>query len=427
MSQLPIGTVTMLFADIEGSTPLVRELEDRYSAVLDDYRRLLRTAFSNAGGFEVDCRADELFAAFQRAQDGVTAAVSAQRMLAAHAWPDGARVLARIGLHTGEPVVGEGVYLGIDVHRAVRICAAGHGGQILLSQVTHDLVESRVETRDLGSYSLAGLARPERIYQLVGPQLRDGFPPLRVASTARTRFRRMPSRVRRQEQTLAEAAWQARRMLPGTSSALQQPMAELGAALFTGDRAVRGVDEFLGRVDDKGIARRLAGHRGAITPRARKRAEALEVQIECLNHLRERRNALAGLAIDLPGKLDELTSEDEIDSLRERVVAVIEEVDEALGQAARTLDALSYRLKRTHHRGIYRSGRRYAVPLVDEAGIERLREFDTLPQARDFRAALRVAVKGQREYRGASIVAGGQRGGRDAMDFTRGDEDRSRH
>jgi hypothetical protein len=109
------------------------------------------------------------------------------------------------------------------------------------------------------------------------------------------------------------------------------------------------------------------------------------------------------------------------------VVAVIEEVDEALGQAARTLDALSYRLKRTHHRGIYRSGRRYAVPLVDEAGIERLREFDTLPQARDFRSALRVAVKGQREYRGASIVAGGQRGGRDAMDFTRGDEDRSRH
>jgi class 3 adenylate cyclase len=318
MSQLPIGTVTMLFADIEGSTPLVRELEDRYSAVLDDYRRLLRTAFSNAGGFEVDCRADELFAAFQRAQDGVIAAVSAQRMLAAHAWPDGARVLARIGLHTGEPVVGEGVYLGIDVHRAVRICAAGHGGQILLSQVTHDLVESRVETRDLGSYSLAGLARPERIYQLVGPQLRDGFPPLRVASTARTRFRRMPSRVRRQEQTLAEAAWQARRMLPGTSSALQQPMAELGAALFTGDRAVRGVDEFLGRVDDKGIARRLAGHRGAISrghasgqSPSRRRSSASTVSVTVGTHSPGSRSTYRASSMSSPPKMRSTRSANE--------------------------------------------------------------------------------------------------------------------
>jgi class 3 adenylate cyclase len=426
MSDLPIGTVTMLLTDIEGSTSLVHRLDADYGAVLADYRSLLRAAVSQGGGSEVDSRADEFFAAFQRAQDGVAAAVSAQQALAGHTWPEGVRILARMGLHTGEPAVDGGVYLGLDVHRAVRICAAGHGGQILLSRTTHDLVAGRVETRDLGSYSLAGVVQPERIYQLVGPELRDDFPSLRAESRSRGRLQVKSSRDSRRPHTLAESAWEVRRLLPEITAALRPPMAELGAALFTGDRALRGVDEFLDRVDDGAIKRRLAEQRRLGTPRARGRAEALEKQIACLDRLRDRRRALGRFALELPGKLGELRSGDEIDSLRERVAAVTDDVDGALDQAARILDPLSYRLKRTRHRGIYRSARRYAVVFVDATGIEQLREFDTVAQARNFRYSLRIAERSQREYSGATVIAGGQRGGRDGMDFTRGDDGRPR-
>ena len=422
MNELPTGTVTMLFTDIEGSTVLVRQLGDEYGAVLGDYRRLLRQAVLEAHGHEVDCRADELFAAFQRANDGVAAVLSAQRLLSVHAWPDGVRVLTRMGLHTGEPGVEGGAYLGIDVHRTARICSAAHGGQVLLSQITHDLVAGRVETRDLGAYSLAGLDRPERLYQLIAPQLRDTFPPPRAQSTQRRRSGR--SRPRAKTQTLAETAWQVRRMLPGTPAALQEPMAELGSAFFTGDRALRGVDEFLARVDDKRLARRQAAEHGRMSAQASRRSESLEGQIACLDRLRDRRNALGGLATDVPGKLEELRTRDEIDSLRERITAITDEVDEALGEAARTLDPVSYKLKRTRHRGIYRSATKYAVPFVDEAGDDRLREFDTLVEARDFRATLRISEKKQREYHGALNETDNPRHG---WDYTGGDDGRARH
>ena len=133
MTELPSGTVTLLFADVEGSTRLVQQLGDGYGGVLDQLRQLLRTAVADAGGYEVDCRADEMFVAFQRAKDGVDAAVAAQQLIGAYAWPELAVVRVRMGLHTGEPVVESGVYLGLDVNRAARICSAGHGGQILLA------------------------------------------------------------------------------------------------------------------------------------------------------------------------------------------------------------------------------------------------------------------------------------------------------
>ena len=427
MNELPTGTVTMLFTDIEGSTALVRQFGDDYGAVLGTYRRLLRQAVLEAHGHEVDCRADELFAAFQRANDAVAAALSAQRLLSVHAWPDGVRVLTRMGLHTGEPGVEGGAYLGIDVHRTARICSAAHGGQVLLSQITHDLVAGRVETRDLGAYSLAGLDRPERLYQLIAPQLRDTFPPPRAQSTQRRHPGGSRPRARAKAQDLAEIAWQVRRMLPGTPAALQEPMVELGSALFTGDRALRGVDEFLARVDDKRLAQGLAAQRERVSAQAHRRAESLEGQIACLDRLRDRRNALGGLAADVPGKLDELRARDEVDSLRERVTAITDEVDQALGEAARTLDPLSYKLKRTRHRGIYRSATKYAVPFVDEAGEDRLREFDTLVEARDFRAMLRISEKKQREYSGALFVPDNPQGGRHSWDYTRGDDDRPRH
>ncbi len=184
LSDLPAGTVTFLFTDIEGSTQLLKRLGDGYQEVMTEHRRLLRAAFEEAGGKEIDTQGDAFFVAFPRAKDAVLASVLAQRALAAHPWPDSVAVKVRMGLHTGEPSVGEEGYLGLAVHRAARICAAGHGGQVLLSQATRALLlddrAAGIETRDLGEHALKDLDHPERIYQLVVPGLPAEFPPLRT-------------------------------------------------------------------------------------------------------------------------------------------------------------------------------------------------------------------------------------------------------
>src|SRR6266540_301263 len=184
MAELPTGTVTLLFTDVEGSTQLLRQLGDRYPAVLDEHRGLLRVAFQAAGGREVATQGDASFAAFGRAADAVAAAVAAQRSLATHAWPDGAAVRVRMGLHTGEPALVGGDYVGLDVHRAARLSDAGHGGQVLLSQTTRDLAEhdlpADVELHDLGEHRLKDLPRPERIFQIVIAGLPGEFPRLRT-------------------------------------------------------------------------------------------------------------------------------------------------------------------------------------------------------------------------------------------------------
>ena len=155
---LPAGTVTFLFADVEGSTRLLQSLGDRYADLLADQRRLFRKIIGEGGGCEVDAQGDSFFFAFSSAKDALTAAVATQRAIAVHAWPEGARVHIRMGLHTGEPLRTETGYVGMDVHRAARICAAGHGGQILLSQTMRDLVEGDlpkdVSLRDLGRHRL---------------------------------------------------------------------------------------------------------------------------------------------------------------------------------------------------------------------------------------------------------------------------------
>jgi class 3 adenylate cyclase len=137
---VPGGTVTMLFTDIEGSTRLLQRLGDRYAALLADHHRLLRTAFQQWSGGEIDTAGDGFFVVFPRAGDALAAALAAQQELAAHPWPDGVRLRVRMGLHTGEPRRAESGYWGLDVHRAARVAAAGHGGQILLSQATYELV-----------------------------------------------------------------------------------------------------------------------------------------------------------------------------------------------------------------------------------------------------------------------------------------------
>jgi class 3 adenylate cyclase len=185
VSELPGGTVTFLFSDIEGSTRLLEQLGDRYQEVHSEHRRILREQLNAAGGQEIDTQGDAFFFSFPRAKDAVVGAVAAQRELATVAWPDGVDVRVRMGLHTGEPTVGEEGYLGIDVVRAARICSAGHGGQVLLSETTRALVGNNlpegVQVRDLGQAHLKDIQH-ERIFELALDDQPGSFPPLKTTA-----------------------------------------------------------------------------------------------------------------------------------------------------------------------------------------------------------------------------------------------------
>ena len=182
MGDFPSGTVTFLFTDVDGSTRLLKRLKERYGDVLAVHRRLLRAVFSEHGGPEIDNQGDAFFVAFGRAKDGVRAAVAAQRALAEHPWSAEEEVRVRMALHTGEPEVSAEGYFGLGVHRAARICAAGHGGQILLSRSTAGVFDEDeipgVTLKDLGERRLKDLERSERIYQVVAEGLRHDFPAL---------------------------------------------------------------------------------------------------------------------------------------------------------------------------------------------------------------------------------------------------------
>jgi class 3 adenylate cyclase/catechol 2,3-dioxygenase-like lactoylglutathione lyase family enzyme len=180
---LPAGTATFLFSDIEESTQHARRLGARYPEVLADHARLLRAAVEEHEGHEIDTQGDSFFVAFGRARDAALAAAEAQRALAAHDWPDDCPIRVRMGLHTGEAAVLDDRYLGVAVHRAARVCEAGHGGQILLSQSTAAVLEDeadRIQVRELGRHQLRGFERPEEIFQLVVDGLPSDFPPLRA-------------------------------------------------------------------------------------------------------------------------------------------------------------------------------------------------------------------------------------------------------
>src|SRR5919204_2446446 len=182
--RLPSGTITLLFTDIEGSTRLLHALGDRYTDAVTQHRELLREAFASHGGVEVDTQGDAFLASFSRAQDAVAAAADAQRALASHRWLSGVTLRVRIGIYTGEPVVTDEGYVGIDVHRGARIMAAGHGGQVLLSRATRDLLPEElpggVGVRDLGDHRLKDLTQAQRIHQLVIPDVESEFPPLKT-------------------------------------------------------------------------------------------------------------------------------------------------------------------------------------------------------------------------------------------------------
>ncbi len=178
--------MTFLFTDIEGSTRLLERLgRDRYGALLEGHRALLRGAIGGAGGVEVDTQGDALFAVFAGAGDAVHAAVSAQRELAAYEWPAGVELRVRIGIHTGEAGVAEQGYVGLAVHRGRRVCDACHGGQILVSSATHAIVAADppqgVQFDDVGEVRLPGFDEPERLFQIVADGLPDTFPEPRAS------------------------------------------------------------------------------------------------------------------------------------------------------------------------------------------------------------------------------------------------------
>jgi class 3 adenylate cyclase len=170
MATLPSGTVTFVFSDIEGSTALVKQFGDRYGDLLTTHRRLVRETFTGYGGVEIDTQGDAFFFAFARARDAVAAAVDVQRAHADYAWPEGADVRIRMGLHTGEPTVGEEGYHGLDVVRAARLGGVGGGGHVVLSETTRALLGSAlpegVSVYLLGERRLKDIDEPERVYEL---------------------------------------------------------------------------------------------------------------------------------------------------------------------------------------------------------------------------------------------------------------------
>jgi predicted ATPase/class 3 adenylate cyclase len=183
VGELPAGTITMLFSDIEGSTALLSRLGDRYGEALSAQRGLLRDAIAAWHGREMGTEGDSFFVVFASAGDAVGCCLAAQRALAGYGWPGGVALRVRMGLHSGEPARHEDGYIGLDVHRAARIAAAAHGGQVVLSEATRMLAAPQLPTgvsvRDLGFHRLKDIDAPEHIYQLAGPGLPERFPPLK--------------------------------------------------------------------------------------------------------------------------------------------------------------------------------------------------------------------------------------------------------
>ena len=198
---LPTGFVTFLMSDIEDSTVLLRKLGDRYGALLNDVRGTLRTAVARAGGREIDARADELFAVFERVPAAIEAAVAIQRELGERTWPGGAEVRLRVGIHSGQPTLTDAGYIGMPVHVTARVCSAAHGGQILVSGATRTVVGAGAPTgvrfRSLGRHRLAGLLEAEPLFQVLARGLHAEFPPPRSRSRPAARPRPAVRRPRR--------------------------------------------------------------------------------------------------------------------------------------------------------------------------------------------------------------------------------------
>ena len=206
--ELPAGTVTLLFTDIEGSTRMLQELgRDAYVRALTEHRRLLREAFTSHGGVEVEMQGDSSHFAFPLARDAVAAAVAGQRALHQYDW-ESHPIRVRMGLHTGEPIQAHDQYAGLDVHWAARVMSAAHGGQVLLSQRTAELVAEEIadtiKLLDLGEHRLKDLSAPQRLYQAVVGGVPAEFAPLKTLANRATNLPVQPNRLIGRATELAE-------------------------------------------------------------------------------------------------------------------------------------------------------------------------------------------------------------------------------
>ena len=221
MPNLPSGTVTFLFSDIEGSTSLLKRLGDTtYAELLATHRRLMRETFGGFGGQEIDTQGDAFFYSFPRARDAVAAAVEVQRAHARGKWPGEVSVRLRIGLHTGEPAVGDEGYTGLDVVRASRLAAIGRGGQVLLSDTTRAIVTDDlpdgVVMRALGERPLRDIERPEPLTELIIPDVEvSGAADAPAAEVAAPKGRPTPPRIPGAPEISEWITSSARNWLPG--------------------------------------------------------------------------------------------------------------------------------------------------------------------------------------------------------------------
>jgi class 3 adenylate cyclase len=380
MPRLPSGTVTLVFTDIERSTRLLRRLGDAYGAALEEHRALVRGAMASTGGVEVEMRGDSFLFAFESARAAVDAAIDARQGLAAHLWPEGAEFRIRIGVHTGEPRLAGDGYVGIDVHRAARIGDAGHGGQIVLSEATRALVGDAFALRELGAYRLAGLERPELLYDLAGP----AFPPLRaerVESRKRRRAARRPVDVGWRIHTLGNTA--------------------LAGAVLSAARLLDAADRVLGVTDRQALVDRVADHerRAGAAPHVAAAAAELSTQLVALDRLPERCRALAEAIDDLGARLDELNA-DELEDERLRIAGLARSLEETIAAAPSPPRIPPGKLHRTRRRGIYRVGATFVVLEHDEDGVIEPHPAASLAEALTLRESLRAARRRPHRFPG---------------------------
>jgi class 3 adenylate cyclase len=418
MVDLPNGTVTLLFTDVEGSTQLVRQLGERYGLALERQRSILRAAVEDAGGREIDCRGDELFAAFPRARVAVTAAVAAQRALSEEAWPDNAILKVRMGLHTGEPALQDDGYLGLDVHRAARIGAAAHGGQVLVSNTTRELAAGDPsEFRDLGEYELKDLPAPERLFQVVIAGLPADFPAPKTAgaSPAAGRERELAAAARKalagprrlferlrpqQKRGFADLGWDVRGLIGTVPREGRDVYSDLARDLFDAARTAADADAALDVVDRKLLVQRLHAQReqGVLSNAAERDAEVTQQRLAALDALSECRGRAESIAADVRATIREPHSAAELTALGLRLRQASEDLNGALDAAGREFAAVGARLRRTRHRGVFRVGERFVVPFDDELGAERRREFPTIADAVAFRRAVRIGQRAESAF-----------------------------
>ena len=209
MPELPTGTLTLLFSDIEGSTKLLDDLgPEQYAIALKRHRSLMRRAFADNGGTEVDTQGDAFFCVFRRAADALQAAADLQRAHAAEEWPPGSELRVRVGLHTGDAIRAGAGYVGTALHRAARVMSAGHGAQVLLSQPTADLAQDELPeglaVRDLGEHRLKDLSQSQHLYQLLADGLPSTFPPLKTLENRPTNLPQQPNRLIGREKELEQ-------------------------------------------------------------------------------------------------------------------------------------------------------------------------------------------------------------------------------